>query len=199
MMVSRSLFEVFQLMRNNALQSRHLYDSSRKKKKRSVLSEDRVALVSDPGDDHYDDDEDISYAEQVGTALRYRRLQNLPPEWTETIDEVNNQIRLIEKKVKDLKAAHDRVIRRPAFDDDEKDTSRELDAVTNEITQMFQSCQQQIGVITRQQKRATTKAERKLAENAALRLNRALQEVSVEFKVAQVSYLKRMFCTSINN
>ena len=87
---------------------------------------------------------------------------------------------------------HDKHINRPSLDDDFS-SDHGIEALTQEITQMFLHCQKCIQTINR----CATDVkfnfqDRKLAKNVVSSLASSLQTLSTQFKQAQSDYLKKL-------
>merc|ERR1712004_813926 len=169
-MATRSLTEVFILMRNNAIQHRQFFA---KTVEDSVS--DRTALVAD---------EESFYGSRVPNGT--------PPEWADTVEDIQYNISKIQQRLKELQSMHDKRINRPSLDDDFS-SDHGIEALTQEITQMFLHCQKSIQTINR----CATDVkfnfqDRKLAKNVVSSLASSLQSLSTQFKQAQSDYLKKL-------
>ncbi|XP_014677621.1 PREDICTED: syntaxin-16-like isoform X2 [Priapulus caudatus] len=164
-MATRSLTEVFILMRNNAVQSRHIF---------SEQADDRVALVSkDP---------------EAG--LTNSRINKLPPEWVDGVEEIQYEISRIQQKIKEVSTLHDKHLNRPTMDDS-IDEEHAIEIMTQDITQMFTRCHrlvQQIGA----RSRSATSQEQRVTRNVMSSLASQLQSLSGNFRQSQSAYLKRL-------
>lgn len=168
-MATRSLIEVFILMRNNALQSRNIFLDH--------ASDDRMGLMSTV---NLDLDSDT-----VNT-----RSNRLPPEWVDGVDEIQFEMTKIKQKMKELAVLHDKHLTHPAFDDN-TDEEHAIEIQTQEITQMFAHCQRLVQQITTRSQHGTEK-ELKLAQNMVISLVRSIQDMSNSFRKSQSNYLKKM-------
>ncbi|ELU14167.1 hypothetical protein CAPTEDRAFT_41063, partial [Capitella teleta] len=189
-MATRSLTEVFILLRNNALQSRHIFSDqvsitsgSRSKllvlgatpTSPEVMVDDRMALVE---------------RDDIELGIASSRNSSLPPEWVDGVEEIQFEISRIKPKIKELQAVHDKHLNRPTLDDNIEE-EHIIEIQTQEITQMFMRCQrllQQINV----RSRGGSSQEIKLTANIASSIARALQEMSTTFRQAQSTYLKKL-------
>ncbi|KAL3859292.1 hypothetical protein ACJMK2_009517 [Sinanodonta woodiana] len=169
-MATRSLTEVFILMRNNALQSRNIFSEQ--------LADDRMALVPKSG----------TIDPELGIANS--RASRLPPEWAEGVEEVQYEMTKIKQKMKELATLHDKHLNRPTLDDS-VDEEHAIEILTQEITQMFSRCQRQVQDISNRSKQGA-EVERKLSSNIVSSLVRSLQEMSVNFKKSQSTYLRKI-------
>ncbi|XP_052818635.1 syntaxin-16-like [Mya arenaria] len=168
-MATRSLTEVFILMRNNALQSRNIFSDQ--------VSDDRIGLMSN-----------VNLDIEAGTVNT--RSNRLPPEWVDGVEEIQYEMTRIKMKMKELNVIHDKHLTRPAFDES-IDEEHSIEILTQEITQMFAHCQRLIQQITARSRRGTQE-ELKLSQNLVMSLVRSVQEMSNNFRTSQSSYLKKM-------
>ncbi|XP_016367795.1 syntaxin-16-like [Sinocyclocheilus rhinocerous] len=187
-MATRRLTDAFLLMRNNAIQNRQIlaeqvstYDPRRTLNTRSnaaefdELADDRMALVSG-----------ISLDPEAAIGVTKR----LPPKWVEGVDEIQYEITRIRQKMKELASLHDKHMNRPTLDDSSEE-EHAIEITTQEITQMFHRCQRAVtGLQT--QSRHCTEQENRLLTNVVSSLAQSLQELSINFRHTQSSYLKRM-------
>lgn len=168
-MATRSLTEIFILMRNNALQSRNIFSEQ--------LSDDRMALVSSVNID-------------LESGSVNTRSARLPPEWIDGVEEVQYELTRIKQKMKELVSLHDKHLTRPTLDDN-VDEEHAIEIQTQEITQMFSHCQRLIQQITARSRRGTDQ-EMKLSQNIIMSLIRSVQDLSNNFRKSQSSYLNKM-------
>uniref|UniRef100_A0A1X7TG20 t-SNARE coiled-coil homology domain-containing protein n=1 Tax=Amphimedon queenslandica TaxID=400682 RepID=A0A1X7TG20_AMPQE len=93
-------------------------------------------------------------------------------------------------RMHELEELQDKHSTRPdVFDDVEEEHN--IDILTAEISQMFSRAKQGLLVINRQAKNGSDQ-EKKVAKNVVSSLAITLQDLSVDFRKAQSSYLKRM-------
>lgn len=168
-MATRSLTEIFILMRNNALQSRNIFSEQQ--------ADDRMALVSSVNID-------------LESGSVNTRSARLPPEWIDGVEEVQYELTRIKQKMKELVSLHDKHLTRPTLDDN-VDEEHAIEIQTQEITQMFSHCQRLIQQITARSRRGTDQ-EVKLSQNIIMSLIRSVQELSNNFRRSQSSYLNKM-------
>ncbi|XP_030831503.1 syntaxin-16 [Strongylocentrotus purpuratus] len=167
-MASRSLTEVFILMRNNAAQNRHIYSDH--------VHDDRMALVN-------------SISTDPDASVGATKL-NIPPEWVNCTEEIQYDITRIQQKVKELSSLHDKYLNRPTLDDNMEE-EHAIEIATQEITQMFHRCQRSIQSITAKA-RLSSRQERKVTQNIVNSLAGSLQDLSITFRKSQSAYLKRL-------
>ncbi|XP_005112545.1 syntaxin-16 [Aplysia californica] len=168
-MATRSLTEVFILMRNNALQSRHIFSEQ--------TADDRTSLMSSA---HLDPELGLASA----------RTGNLPPDWIDKLTEIQFEFTKIKEKMKELNSLHDKHLNRPTLDDN-VDEEHEIEIRTQQITQMFSHCQRLVQQINNQSNRGPS-YEQKLSHNIVASLARTMQEMSTNFRKSQSAYLRKI-------
>nr|XP_023852595.1 syntaxin-16 isoform X6 [Salvelinus alpinus] len=170
-MATRRLTDAFLLMRNNAIQNRHILAEQ----ELDELADDRMALVSG-----------IRLDPEAAIGVTKR----LPPKWVDGVDEIQYEITRVRQKKKELAALHDKHMNRPTLDDSSEE-EHAIEITTQEITQMFHRCQR---AVTGLQSRCghCTEQEERLLRNVVSSLAGSLQELSTNFRHTQSSYLKRM-------
>ncbi|KAF6034148.1 STX16 [Bugula neritina] len=131
-------------MRNNAIQNRHIYAESN--------YDDRTALVSS----------DI----ESGSVSIHKHSSRpvLPPDWVDSVEEVQRQIPEIKKQITELNSLHTRHLNRPSLDDS-IDDEQTIDQVTNHITKMFHQCQTLVHRVNNKIKKTPSIQQGKLAKN----------------------------------
>ncbi|KAK3914650.1 Syntaxin-16 [Frankliniella fusca] len=164
-MATRSLTEVFVLMRNNAMQSRHIYTEQ--------AVSDRMALVPRSVD------VDIELADS-----------RLPPTWSDGLEEAQYALSRIRGKLRQLAALHTRHLQRPTLDDT-RNEEIQIEALSQEIMRMFNSCHKMIQQIRHDGMNGSGK-ERQLAKSVVSALANSLQELSNNFKTSQGDYLRKL-------
>ncbi|XP_055508006.1 syntaxin-16 isoform X1 [Leucoraja erinacea] len=180
-MATRSLTEPFVLMRNRAVQSRHLQAEQVSKEPDAalgdgaVIANDRMALVSGIG---LDPEAAISVSKR------------LPPKWVDGTEQIQFDITRIKQKMKELASLHDKYLNRPTLDDSTAE-EHAIEITTQEITQMFHRCQRSVQNL-QSKGRSCTEQEERVLRNVVSSLAQALQDLSTTFRHAQSSYLKRL-------
>ncbi|XP_032897898.1 syntaxin-16 isoform X3 [Amblyraja radiata] len=170
-MATRSLTEPFVLMRNRAVQSRHL----QAEQELDEITNDRMALVSGIG---LDPEAAISVSKR------------LPPKWVDGTEQIQFDITRIKQKMKELASLHDKYLNRPTLDDSTAE-EHAIEITTQEITQMFHRCQRSVQNL-QSKGRSCTEQEERVLRNIVSSLAQALQDLSTTFRHAQSSYLKRL-------
>ncbi|KAJ8041182.1 Syntaxin-16 [Holothuria leucospilota] len=171
-MATRSLTEAYVLMRNNSARNRHSYSEYGSQE----VAEDRVALVNKNAADYYDGSN--------STAV------TIPPDWVDSVEEINYDITRIQEKMKELSLLHDKHLNRPTLDDNMEE-EHAIEIATQEITQMFHRCQRSIRGIGNKNK-GGSRQETKVAKNVMSSLATQVQDLSIKFRKSQSAYLKRM-------
>ncbi|KAH7977165.1 hypothetical protein HPB51_026995 [Rhipicephalus microplus] len=166
-MVTRSLTEAFVLMRNNALQSKHIFGDH--------VHEDTVALVG----------------RDVETGMGIYKDVAEPPRWIDALEEVNYQMTKIRDKLKELSALHDRHLNRPTFDESSLEED-EIEQTTHQLAQLFSHCQQLLSVIQQGVQHGSNAKEAHLAQNVVRSVASSLQSLSSSFRSSQTTYCKRL-------
>ena len=124
----------------------------------------------------------------------------LPPRWLDIQDEITQQLADIAGKMKRLEHLHAKHVL-PGFDDESVKAreEREIEALTQEITRGFSSCQRAIKRIDnmlREQERSqggnVTGADETMARNLKISLATRVGEVSTLFRKKQSAYLKKL-------
>ncbi|CAB3229291.1 unnamed protein product [Arctia plantaginis] len=168
-MVSRSLTEVFVLMRNNAIHSRHIFAEQSN-------DSERVRLMR-------------SNSHDMEAGMELRSDSHAPPPWTDTLEEAHYVITRLKTKISELQTRHEKQIRRPALDDTTE--QQHIQRLTTEIGRHFTHAHTHLTVI-KAQIRHGNQTEQKLATNVVLALVTILQDLSVTFRTAQSTYLKSL-------
>lgn len=104
-MATRSLTEVFVLLRNNCLQSRHT--TSMFADPSGSRGEDRMHLVP------------LERDVEVGIVSGNSNFSRVPPEWIHFVDEFQYELSKVKSRLKDLRELQNHHLNRPAFDDQE--------------------------------------------------------------------------------
>ncbi|XP_065064524.1 syntaxin-16-like isoform X2 [Rhopilema esculentum] len=175
MMATRTLTQTFVNFRNISVHNRG-----------SIVAEFRSFYVSIPQDDT------ASLVQNHDAEIGYGGggFSSLPPQWVDSVEEIQYEISKIKQRIKDLSALHDRHLNRPTLDDNVEE-EHVIEITTQEITQMFHQCQRLIqGISSRS--RGACKSEQIMVRNVISSLASTVQDLSQNFKKAQSKYLKRM-------
>ena len=168
----RNLTEPFILMRNNALQSKHIYAEQN-------LS-DRMALVAP----------DSGSGDNV--ELRNISLEcNAPPIWTDALEETQYILSRLRVKIDALVELHAKQLTRPTLDDTSQE-ERQMEQLTREIGRAFSSGYRQVQTIKTAARHTIKPVERQLATSAVMALSTSLQELGLQYRSAQSHYLTQV-------
>ncbi|KAJ8960150.1 hypothetical protein NQ318_003870 [Aromia moschata] len=166
-MASRSLTDVFLLMRNNAIRSRHIYPDQD--------SSERMHLVS---------------LNDMEEGLVDRNENRMPPVWIDYLEKAQMIVPKLKAKISDLKMLHSRHLHRSTFDESSEDEIA-IENCSHEITRMFNECHRLIQIIKSHSSEGISK-ERRLTINVYHSLAAALQELSTSFRSTQNSFLRQI-------
>ncbi|XP_028157021.1 syntaxin-16 [Ostrinia furnacalis] len=169
-MVSRSLTEVFVLMRNNAIHSRQIFAEQQGNES------ERVRLMR-------------ASSRDLEAGIELRADGCAPPPWTDALEEAHYVITRLKTKLSELQARHERQIRRPALDDATE--QQHISRLTSEIARHFGHAHTHLGAI-KAQCRHGNKTEQMLATNVVTALVTTLRDLSEAFRNAQSNYLKSL-------
>ncbi|CAB3402600.1 unnamed protein product [Caenorhabditis bovis] len=170
---TRNLTEVYILLRANAQQSKLLYHDDASTIFRSNAGEERMALVE----------------------LEDGRPEpeNSQPFWIHTADEVEFEFERIRRRLDELSEAQQRHLSRPNFGDETFEAEeKEMEATTEQITQMLTHSQRLIRMISNQPTKKEKATERKLRENTSSALSLTLSQITEQFRTRQLKYLNNI-------
>lgn len=171
-MTTRSLTEVFVLMRNNATQSRHIYSEQR--------MSDRMSLVSA-------ESEAVHLLISNGTSDTRQ-----PPGWVDSLEEAQYSLSRLRGKLRELEALHARHLHRPTLDDSSEEEMK-IEILTKEVTRMVSSTHRTIQQIRlHSNSEARHGKEQRLSYNVVSSLVTSLQELSNAFRESQGNYLRKL-------
>ncbi|CAH1394157.1 unnamed protein product [Nezara viridula] len=158
-MTTRSLTDIFILMRNNASQTRNMYADQ-------GLS-DRSALV--PMED------DIE-------------LGRVPPSWSSMVEESQFTLMRLKSKLATLKDLYANLISRPAFDDNDRD-EQEIKSLTEDIMRMSNGLCKIAGKMEAEGRRAVSPLERRLLQSVTRAMVTEMSTLQAEFKAVESNYV----------
>jgi len=123
----------------------------------------------------------------------------LPPRWADIQDQVTDLLEGVQRKMKQLDPLHAKHVL-PGFEDDKVKLreEREIEAMTQEITRDFQTCQSKIkrvAALVKQEKqkpKGISKGEETMAHNLQISMATKVGDVSSLFRKKQSTYLKKM-------
>lgn len=166
-MASRSLTDVYFLMRNNAITNKSIFHDN-------SYSDDRTALVIDL---------------DSGSV---KTTSKIPPDWTEDLEEVQFEMSKIKNKLKELNLLHDKHLNRPTMDDN-FDEEKFIDQLTQEITQILGQSQMKVRKISiRVGGVHSSRSDQRLIRNVVSNLASSLQNLTTDFRKNQNLYLKKI-------
>ncbi|KAK9497064.1 hypothetical protein O3M35_004444 [Rhynocoris fuscipes] len=163
-MATRSLTEIFILMRNNSLQNRNIYSEQ--------MSNDRSALVAAV------DDEEIE-------------LGNIPPAWASIVEDIHYTMVRLKAKIKAFNEVVDNTLLRPSFDDS-KENETQMKSIREEIMRMYNGVYRSIGQIYSETSHAQSNLEKRLVTSVTKALVSEIQNVYSEFKSIENNYQSKM-------
>ncbi|OQO16335.1 hypothetical protein B0A51_14855, partial [Rachicladosporium sp. CCFEE 5018] len=126
----------------------------------------------------------------------------LPPRWLDIQDEIAQHLTDVSTRMRRLDQMHAKHVL-PGFDDEsvKAKEEREIEALTQEITRGFTSCQVAIRRVdklvaeqarTQQSRGGLTKDDETMARNLKMSLAARVGEVSTTFRKKQTAYLKKL-------
>ncbi|XP_071054028.1 syntaxin-16 [Onthophagus taurus] len=167
-MATRSLTEVFVLMRNNAIRSRHIYNDQD--------TSERMQLVS------LNDTEEGAGGDYLDNSM--------PPEWIDQLEESQFTISKLKTKIQDIKLLHSRHFNRPTFDDNTED-EKLIENCSAEIQGMFNVVYRNVQYIKGHSSDGNMK-QRQLTLSVVRALANILQDLSTQFRSTQNNYLRQI-------
>ncbi|KAL6268630.1 hypothetical protein P5V15_001764 [Pogonomyrmex californicus] len=171
-MTTRNLTEPFVLMRNNALQSKHIYAEQN-------FTDCEILVESDSnGSDN---------VELKGMNVD----SNAPPAWADALEETQYILSRLRVKIDSLVELHSKQLTRPTLDDTSQE-ERQMEQLTREIGRAFSNGYRQVQTIKSAGRHETKPAERRLAASAVMALSTALQELGLRYRAAQNHYLTQV-------
>ncbi|KAJ1645654.1 Integral membrane protein SED5 [Coemansia erecta] len=114
-------------------------------------------------------------------------LSHLPPRWVDLVDDFNEQLEDVSRKIKRLEGMHKKHLL-PGFDD-RTEEERKINALTQDITTQFQKCGELVRSIGQYQ---AFGQEQVVGKNIQSSLALRLQERSAAFRTSQSTYLHKM-------
>ncbi|KAJ1965641.1 Integral membrane protein SED5 [Dipsacomyces acuminosporus] len=137
---------------------------------------------------------DQQYAEEEGLIERQNEdgemvieMSHLPPRWVDLVEDVNEQMDDIERKISRLSSLHKRHLL-PGFDD-RSEEEQAINSMTQEITAQFKSCGDLVRGIGHVQSHGQ---EEVVGKNIQASLAAKLQEQSAAFRKSQSTYLQKI-------
>ena len=171
-MAVRSLTDIFILMRNNAMKNKNVFSGNFTDE---FEEDDTVALVS--------------RKQGKRPKLAYGKT-SLSVEWTNLTQDIQYDITKVQEKVKELLKMHDRHLTRPTLDDTH-DEEQNIEICTQEITQLFYRCNDTLKKLGKGLQRCNNQ-EKVMLKNVISSYATSLQQLSLEFKKKQSTYVKKL-------
>ncbi|KAF6209769.1 hypothetical protein GE061_015519 [Apolygus lucorum] len=161
-MASRSLTEVYILMRNNASQNRNIYSD--------VSCNDRIALVPN-GDD--------------------MEMGCVPPSWSSIVEDCQYILVRLKIKLASLSELHSKAISRPTFNDSSQD-ELQIQNLSEDITRMYNGLYRSIGQIYNEASHTNSHLEKKLVSSVSRALVAEIQSLHHEFRTMETNYKNKL-------
>ncbi|KRZ07954.1 Syntaxin-16 [Trichinella zimbabwensis] len=168
--IVRSLTDIYITLRNNAVQSRHIFHDNVSRK-----SEDRMTLIP-------------LHDSSVETSIPMSDFRE-PPEWIHIVDEIQFEMSKISTQISELKSLQQRHVSRPSFSDEISQEEQNIENLTGKITHQLNHVQSLLQLVTRSRSEGT--AERFRA-NVVLAHVQALQTLTSDFQRSQSEYLRQI-------
>ncbi|KAG5191487.1 soluble NSF attachment protein receptor, partial [Tribonema minus] len=140
-----------------------------------------------------DEKTDVALLEDAGAATNWANTRSqLPPAWVERVDRVDADVRTIQLKMRALSGLHTKRLM-VSFDDvSEQHKEKEIELMTQEITQIFRHAERELKAIVGDGGGARTAADATVRGNIQRATARKLQALSIAFRSAQKDYLVRL-------
>ncbi|KAK3842744.1 MAG: t-SNARE [Linnemannia gamsii] len=144
--------------------------------------------------DGYGDTERVGLMDSAETTIE---LMMLPPKWVDIVDEVDDELEKIKVNVQKLDAMHKKHLL-PGFDDRIQE-ERDIERLTDEITQQFHASQRRIKRINADSRHSSSNQEQIMSRNVQMSLAQKVQDASTLFRQKQNTYMKRMRGVELRN
>ncbi|KAF8928433.1 hypothetical protein BGZ47_001643 [Haplosporangium gracile] len=144
--------------------------------------------------DGYGDTERVGLMDSAETTIE---LMMLPPKWVDIVDEVDDELEKIKVNVQKLDAMHKKHLL-PGFDDRIQE-ERDIERLTDEITQQFHACQRRIKRINAESRHSSSNQEQIMSRNVQMSLAQKVQDASTLFRQKQNNYMQRMRGVELRN
>ncbi|KRY93451.1 Syntaxin-16 [Trichinella pseudospiralis] len=168
--IVRSLTDIYITLRNNAVQSRHIFHDNVSRK-----SEDRMTLIP-------------LHDSSVETSIPMSDFRE-PPEWIHIVDEIQFEMSKISTQISELKALQQRHVSRPSFSDEISQEEQNIESLTGKITHQLNHVQSLLQLVTRSRSQGTVERFR---ANVVLAHVQALQTLTSDFQRSQSEYLRQI-------
>lgn len=144
--------------------------------------------------DGYGDTERVGLMDSAETTIE---LMMLPPKWVDIVDEVDEELEKIKVNVQKLDAMHKKHLL-PGFDDRIQE-ERDIERLTDEITQQFHASQRRIKRINAESRHSSSNQEQIMSKNVQMSLAQKVQDASTLFRQKQNTYMQRMRGVELRN
>ncbi|KAF9151078.1 hypothetical protein BG015_007113 [Linnemannia schmuckeri] len=144
--------------------------------------------------DGYGDTERVGLMDSAETTIE---LMMLPPKWVDIVDEVDDELEKIKVNVQKLDAMHKKHLL-PGFDDRIQE-ERDIERLTDEITQQFHASQRRIKRINAESRHSSSNQEQIMSRNVQMSLAQKVQDASTLFRQKQNTYMQRMRGVELRN
>ncbi|KAG0371342.1 hypothetical protein BGX24_001738 [Mortierella sp. AD032] len=144
--------------------------------------------------DGYGDTERVGLMDSAETTIE---LMMLPPKWVDIVDEVDDELEKIKVNVQKLDAMHKKHLL-PGFDDRIQE-ERDIERLTDEITQQFHASQRRIKRINADSRHSSSNQEQIMSRNVQMSLAQKVQDASTLFRQKQNTYMQRMRGVELRN
>ncbi|KAF9170633.1 hypothetical protein BGX21_002463 [Mortierella sp. AD011] len=134
-----------------------------------------------------DDNERVGLMDGAETTIE---LMMLPPKWVDIVDEVDEELNKIKANIQKLDGMHKKHLL-PGFDDRIQE-ERDIERLTDEITQQFHASQRRIKRINSESRHSSSSQELAMAKNVQMSLAQKVQDASTIFRQKQNTYMQRM-------
>jgi len=131
--------------------------------------------------------------EEEGSELLQAR-NSLPPAWVTLVEEVEDDVRQIKIKMKELTELHGKRLEVTSFDEhDEQVQEREINKRTNDITNLFRHAEKGLKKFGTQGDEAKiSDGEIKVRQNVTRSLAKRMQSLNTTFRNTQKTYMNRV-------
>ncbi|KAF8984682.1 hypothetical protein BGZ46_007283 [Entomortierella lignicola] len=141
-----------------------------------------------------DDNERVGLMDSAETTIE---LMMLPPKWVDIVEEVDDELDKIKANIQRLDAMHKKHLL-PGFDDRIQE-ERDIERLTDEITQQFHASQRRIKRINTESRHSSSNQEQVMSKNVQMSLAQKVQEASTTFRQKQNTYMQRMRGVELRN
>ncbi|KAF9585056.1 hypothetical protein BGW38_004073 [Lunasporangiospora selenospora] len=146
------------------------------------------------GDGYGGDNERAGLMDSAETTIE---LMMLPPKWVDIVEEVNEELEKIKTNVQRLDGMHKKHLL-PGFDDRVQE-ERDIERLTDEITQQFQGCQNRIKRVNTESRQSSSNQEQVMSRNVQMSLAQKVQDASASFRQKQNTYMQRLRGVELRN